>query len=73
MSSTETLTLVATARRATGGTPYSPVCGAEACLPPATLMDSPRVQSFDKSMQKRLQRKDVDSISKRRWGPWVGT
>ena len=62
MSSPETLTPVATARRATGGTPYSPVYGAEACLPPETLMDSPRVQSFDKSVQERPQRKDVDSI-----------
>jgi hypothetical protein len=73
MSSPETLTPVATARRATGGTPYSPVYGVEACLPPETLLDSPRVQSSDGSIQKRLQRKDVDSISKRRWEPWVGT
>jgi hypothetical protein len=73
MSSPQTLTPVAIARRATGGTPYSPVYGVEACLPLETLMDSPRVQSFDKSVQKRLQRKDMDSISKRRWEPWVGT
>jgi hypothetical protein len=53
MSSPETLTPVAIARRATGGTPYSPVYGAEACLPPETLMDSPRVQSFYKSVQER--------------------
>jgi hypothetical protein len=64
---------VATARQATEGTPYSPVYGAKACLPLETLLDSPRVQSSDKSMQKRLQRKDMDSISKRRWEPWVGT
>jgi hypothetical protein len=69
MSSPETLTLVATARWASGGTPYSPVYGAEACLPPETLLDSPRVQPSDGSIQKRLQRKDVDSISKHRWEP----
>jgi hypothetical protein len=66
MSSPETPTPVVTARRATGGTPYSSVYGAEACLPPETLMDSPRVQSFDKSVQERPQRKDVDSIDERR-------
>jgi hypothetical protein len=73
MSSLETPTPVATARRATGGTPYFPVYGVEAYLPPETLLDSPRVQSSDGSIQKRLQREDVDSISKRRWEPWVGT
>jgi hypothetical protein len=61
---------VVTARRATGGTP---VYGAEAYLPPKTLLGSPRVQSSDGSIQKRLQREDVDSISKRRWEPRVGT
>ena len=66
MSSPETLTPVATSRRATGETSYSLVYGAEACLPPETLMDSPRVQSFDKSVQERPQRKDVDSIDERR-------
>jgi hypothetical protein len=73
MSSPETPTPVVTARRATGGTPYSPVHGAKACLPPETLLDSPRVQSSDGSIQKRLQHEDVDSISKRRWEPRVGT
>jgi hypothetical protein len=73
MSSPETLTPVATARRATGGTLYSSVYGAEACLPPETLLNSPRVQSSDGSIQKRLQREDVDSISKHRWEPRVGT
>jgi hypothetical protein len=73
MSSPETLTPVATARRATGGTQYSLVYGAKACLPPETLLDSPRVQSSDRSIQKWLQRKDVDSTSKRGWEPWVGT
>jgi hypothetical protein len=68
MSSPETLTLVATARRATG-TPYSLVYGAEAYLPPETLLDSPRVQCSNGSIQKWLQCKDVDSIRKRRWEP----
>jgi hypothetical protein len=66
MSSLETPTPVVTARRATGGTPYSPVYGAEACLPPETLMDSPRVQSFDKSVQERPHCRDVNSIGERR-------
>jgi hypothetical protein len=57
---------VTTTRRATGGTLYSLVYGAEACLPPETLLDSPWVQSFDKSMQERLQREDMDSINERR-------
>jgi hypothetical protein len=73
MSSPETLTPVATARRATGGTPYSPVYGAEACLPPETLLDFPRVRTSDGSIQNPLQRGDVDSISKHRWEPKVGT
>jgi hypothetical protein len=73
MSSPETLTPVATARRDIEGTPYSPVYGAEACLPLETLLDSPWVQSSDGSIQKRLQREDVDSISKHRWEPRVGT
>jgi hypothetical protein len=42
------------------------VYGAEACLPPETFMGSPRVQSFDKSVHERPQRKDVDSIDERR-------
>ena len=67
MFSPETPTLVATTRRAASGTLYSLVYGVEACLPPETLMDSPRVQSFDKSVQERPQRKDVDSIDEHRW------
>jgi hypothetical protein len=66
MSSPENPTPVVTARQATGGTPYSLVYGAEACLPSETLMDSPRVQSFDKSVQERPQRKDMGSIDERR-------
>jgi hypothetical protein len=66
MSSPETPTLVTTTRRTTRGTPYSPVYRVEACLPPETLLDSPRVQSFDKSVQERPQREDVDSIGEHR-------
>jgi hypothetical protein len=69
----ETPTLVATTRWTPGGTPYSPVYGAEAYLPPETLLDSPWVQASDKSMQKWLQREDEGSIIKRRWEPRVGT
>jgi hypothetical protein len=72
MSSPKTPTPVATAKRATGGTPYSPVYGAEACDPPETLLDSPWVQSSDGFIQKRLRRGNVDSIIKCRWEPMVG-
>jgi hypothetical protein len=64
---------VATTRWTPGGTPYSPVYGAEAYLPPETLLDSPRVQASDKPMQKWLQHEDEDSVSKRRLEPRVGT
>ena len=73
MSSPETPTPVATTRWTPGGTPYSPVYGAKACLPPETLLDSPRVQASDKSMQKWLQHEDEDSVIKRRWEPRVRT
>jgi hypothetical protein len=73
MSSPEIPTPVATTRWTPGGTPYSPVYGAEAYLPPETLLDSPRVQASDKSMQKWLQHEDEDSVIKRRWEPRVGT
>jgi hypothetical protein len=66
MSSPETPTLVTAARRATRGTPYSLVYGAEACLPPKTFMGSSRVQYSNESMQERPQRKDVDSLLARR-------
>jgi hypothetical protein len=73
MSSPETPTPVATTRWTPGGTAYSPVYGAEAYLPPETLLDSPRVQASDKSMQKQLQHEDEDSVIKCRWEPRVGT
>jgi hypothetical protein len=63
----EALSPVTTPRRTARGTSYSLVYRAEACLSPETLTDSPRVQSFDKSVQERPQRKDVDSINERRW------
>jgi hypothetical protein len=48
-------------------TPLFLVYGAEACLPPETLMGSPRAQSFDGFMQEQLRHKDVDFINERRW------
>jgi hypothetical protein len=56
-----------TPSRATRETPFFLVYGAEACLPPEILMGSPRVQSFDESMQEQLRREDVDLIDERRW------
>jgi hypothetical protein len=56
-----------TPSRATGDTPFFLVYGAEACLPPEILMGSPRVQSFDESIQEQLRREDVDFIDERRW------
>jgi hypothetical protein len=56
-----------TTSQAIGETPSFLVYEAEACLPPETLMDSPQVQFFDKTVQERPQRKDVDSIDERRW------
>jgi hypothetical protein len=73
MSSSETPTSVVTTRWTPRGSPYSPIYGAKAYLPPATLLDSPRVQASDKSMQKWLHHKDKDSIIKHRWEPRVGT
>jgi hypothetical protein len=73
MSSPEAPTPVGTTRWTPRGTLCSPVNGAEACLPPETLLDSPRVQASDKSMQKWLQHEDEDSLIKRRWEPRVRT
>jgi hypothetical protein len=56
-----------TPSRATGETPFFLVYGAEACLPPEILMGSPRVKSFDESMQEQLRREDVDFIDESRW------
>jgi hypothetical protein len=50
MSSPEAPTLVTTASWATEATPPFPVRGSEACLPPETVMGSPRAQSSDESM-----------------------
>jgi hypothetical protein len=71
MSSPETPIPMATTRWTHGGTPYSRVYGAEAYLPPKTLLDSPRVQASDKSMPKWLQHEDEDSVIKHRWEPRV--
>jgi hypothetical protein len=73
MSSLEAPTLVGTTRWTPRGTPCSLVYGAEACLPPETLLDSPRVQASDKPMQKWLQHEDEDSLIKHIWEPRVGT
>jgi hypothetical protein len=54
-----------TPSRATGETPFFLVYGAEACLPPKILMGSPRVHSFDESMQEQQRREDVDFIDER--------
>jgi hypothetical protein len=51
MFSPETPTPVMTTSRATGETPPFLVYGAEACLPPETLMGSSRGQYFNESMQ----------------------
>jgi hypothetical protein len=56
-----------TPSRATGETPFFLVYGAEACLPPKIIMGSPRVQSFDESMQEQLWHEDVDFIDEHRW------
>jgi hypothetical protein len=73
MSSPEAPTPVGTTRWTPRGTQCSPVYGAKACLPPETLLDSPRVQAPKKSMQKCLQHEGEDSLIKHRWEPRVGT
>jgi hypothetical protein len=55
-----------TPSRATRETLFFLIYGAEACLPPEIIMGSPRVQSFDESMQEQLRREDVDFINERR-------
>jgi hypothetical protein len=57
MSSPEVPTPVEITRWTPSGTPCSPVYGAEACLPSETLLDSTRVQTSDRSMQKWPQPK----------------
>jgi hypothetical protein len=51
MFSPEAPSPVTTARQTAMGTPYSLVYGVEACLPSKTLLNSPRVQYFNESMQ----------------------
>jgi hypothetical protein len=67
MSSLEALTPVMTTSQTPVATPPFLVYGSEACLPPKTLMGSPRAQSFDESMQEWLQREDMDFISEHGW------
>jgi hypothetical protein len=57
MSSLEAPTPVETTRRTPRGTSCSPVHGAEACLPPEMLLDSPQAQAFDRFMQEWPQLK----------------
>jgi hypothetical protein len=52
MSLSEAPTPEGTTRRNPRWTPCSPVYGADACLPPETLLDSPRVQASDNPMRK---------------------
>jgi hypothetical protein len=73
MSSPEAPTPEETTRRTPRGTPCSLVYGAEACLPSETLLDSPRVQTSDRFMQKWPQPKPRAPSSKCRWEPRVGT
>jgi hypothetical protein len=56
-----------TSSRATGETLFFLFYGAEAYLLSEILMGSPRVQSFDESMQEQLRCEDVDFIDQRRW------
>jgi hypothetical protein len=69
MFSLGTPTSAMTTSQAIGETPSFLVYGDEVCLPSETLLDSPRAQSFDGSMQERLQREDVEMhIATRRSG-----
>jgi hypothetical protein len=64
MSSPEAPTPVKATSRTTKGTSCSPVYGAEACLPPETLLGSPRAQTSDRIMQKWSQSKTRAPTSK---------
>jgi hypothetical protein len=72
MSSPEAPTPVKIARWTPRGTPCSPVYGAEACLPPETLLDSPRVQISDRFMQKWPQPKTRAPLSNTDENPGSG-
>jgi hypothetical protein len=67
MFSPETPTLVTIASQAIEETSFFLVYGAEACLPPETLMGYPRVQFVDESMQEQLWREDVVFTDECRW------
>jgi hypothetical protein len=53
--------------RATGRPRSSWSTGPKPAFPPKILLGSPRVQSFDESMQKQLRHEDMDFIDERRW------
>jgi hypothetical protein len=72
MSSPEAPTPVGTTRRTPRGTPCSPVYGAEAYLPPETLLDSPQVHASDRFMQKRPQPKTRAPSSNADGNPRLG-
>jgi hypothetical protein len=63
---------VETTRRTSRGTSCSPVCGAEAYLPPEALLDSPRVQTTDRFMQEWPQPKTRALSSNADGGPGLG-
>jgi hypothetical protein len=71
MSSLEAPTPVEIARWVPRGTPCPPVYGAEACLPPETLLDSPRVQISDRIHAEMATAEDEGSLVKCRWEPGV--
>jgi hypothetical protein len=54
------------------GTPSSPVYGAEACLPPETLLDSPRVQAADRYTREWPQPKTRAPMSNAEGNPGLG-
>jgi hypothetical protein len=61
MSSLEAPIPVKTTRRTTRGLRATSPKGPKPAFPPETLLDSPRVQTFDGFVQGPLQREDVDS------------
>jgi hypothetical protein len=72
MSSPEAPTPVEITRPTPRGTPCPPVYGAEACLPPETLLDSLRVQTSDRFMQKWPQPKTRAPLSNADGNPGSG-
>jgi hypothetical protein len=58
--------------KTTRRTPCSPVYGAEACLPPEALPDSPRVRTADRYMQKWPQPETRAPVSNADGNPGSG-